>query len=848
MNLDDEIRDHIERETQENIERGMPAEEARNAALRKFGNITRVKEEARAVWRHAWLDQLLQDVRYAARMLRRDPGFAAIVILTLALGIGMTTAIFSVVNAALLRPLDYPRPERLVWLAGYEPNLKRDWADLSDFYQWRAQAKSYTAMAAYEYQEATLVTSAGGYRVTGVLTGGDFWAITGARAALGHLPAPDQQGAIVISWDLFEQQFAANPRIVGSSISLDGRPATIAAVLPKSFRFQFPAWWQATDPHPIEVYAPIPPLAGAGRYGQVVAALKPGVDPARAQAELQVLEKHILEAPSPTQRLEPSLARVEPLQQTITRAARPALLLLFAAGVFVLLIAAVNIANLLLSRATVREREIAIRAAIGAGRMRVVRQLLVESVVLALGGGAVGLAVARAAIAVLIRFSFAAIPRLVETSMDGRVLAFTLAVSIAIGLLFGAGPAFALRGINLHDALKAGARSSAGPQGMRFRKLLVAAELALAMILLAGAGLMLKSFWRMSAHPPGFTPEKVLVMKLRLAGPQYAPNAVQDGTERYVRELLRRLEQAPGVEAAGIGNWVLLAGVHGLPNDPTPTQTHVLRITFSSPGYLQALGARLLKGRWLTDRDTGKAILMNQSMAREAFGKADPVGRKLSVPAPDTVVVGVVADLQYSQLDQAPRAEIYVGLDGFVKFLRTSTVAVRTARDPLTLAPALRKMISEIDPSQPVYNIETLEQSLSDSIAPRRFNLFLLGSFAAAALLLAIVGIYGAIAYSVAQRTREIGVRLALGAERGRVVCMVVREGMSVALAGILAGLAAVLSLAPVIAKLLYQVKANDPWTLAAVALSLAATALAACCAPALKAAWIDPAITLRSE
>jgi predicted permease len=847
MNLDDEIGDHIERETQENIERGMPAEEARNAALRKFGNITRVKEDTREVWRHAWLDQLLQDVHYAGRMLRRDPGFAAVVILTLALGIGMTTAIFSVVNAALLRPLDYPHAERLVWLASHEPNIKRDWAQLSDFYQWRAETKSYTVMAAYGYQEATLAPSADGHRVSGVLIGGDFWAITGARAALGRLPAPDEQGAIVISWDLFRQQFAANPHIVGSSISLDGRPAIIAAVLPKTFRFQFPAWWQATDPHPIDLYAPFPPVAAlGGRNGQVVAALKPGISPARAQAELQTLEKHILEVPANPPRYLPSIPRVEPLQQTITRAARPALLLLLTAGVFVLLIAAVNIANLQLSRATVREREIAIRAAIGAGRMRVVRQLLVESMVLALAGGAAGLLVARGAIAILIRLSSYAIPRLVETSMDGRVLAFTLVVSIATGLLFGAGPALALRRINLNDALKAGARSSAGLDGMRFRKLLVAGELALAMVLLASAGLMLKSFWRMSQHPPGFAPEKVLVMKLRLAGPQYA---AKPALERYLREMLRRLDEAPGVKAAGVGNWVILVGVHGLPNDPSPTQAHALRITFSSPRYLKAFGARLLKGRWLTDGDTGKArILMNESMAREAFGKADPVGRKLSVPQPDTVVVGLVADLQYSQLDQAPPAEIYADLDRFLQQLRTATVAVRTTRDPLTLAPALRKLISGIDPTQPVYNIETLEQSLADSVAPRRFNLFLLGSFAAAALLLAIVGIYGAIAYSVVQRTREIGVRLALGAERGRVVRMVVREGMSVALVGILAGLAASLALAPAIAKLLYEVKANDPWTLAAVTLSLAATALAACCAPARKAAWIDPAITLRYE
>ena len=844
MNLDDEIRDHLERETEENVARGMSAEEARRAAFVKFGNVTRVKEEAREVWRRVWLDQWLQDLRYGLRGMRRNPGSAMVIILTLALGIGMTTAIFSVVNAALLRPVGYPNAQRLVWIGGSDPAVKRDWAYSTDFYQWRAQARSYSAMAAYGYQGATIATAKGAREVTGVFVSGDFWGIAGAHAALGRLFGPEEGGLIVLSWDLFQRQFAADPHAVGSSVLLDGRSVTIAGILPESFRFEFPAWWQATDPHPVEMYAPLPPPAVAAV--EVVAALKPGVTARRAQAELDALEKHILEAPSNRPQYPPQpTPRVESLEETLARPVRPALLFLLAAGFFVLLIAAVNIANLQLSRSTVRRKEIAIRAAVGAGRIRVMRQLLVESMVLALAGGAAGLAVARAAIAVMMRLSPYAIPRLTEAGIGGRVLAFTLLVSMAAGVVFGAGPALALWRTNLHEALKAGARASTGPQGMKFRKLLVAGELALAMILLAGAGLMLKSFWRMNARAAGFEPEKVLTMKLRLTGAQYATRPNQ---ERYDRELVRRLEAAPGVEAAGIGNWVLLAGVHGLPNDPSPNQEHVLRITAASMGYLKALGMHLVKGRWLRDDDPGNDMLLNESMERVAFGDANPIGRKLfRGPQDKTVIVGVVSDLKYLQRDAVPPPELYAGLNS--PFFRAGgMIAARTAGNPLALAPALRKLISEIDPTQPVYDIQTLEESLADSIAPRRFNLFLLVNFAAAALLLAMIGIYGAIAYSVAQRTREIGVRLALGAERGRVARMVVREGMSVAAAGIVIGLAASVALAPVIAKLLYGVKPDDPWTLTAVALGLAATALAACCRPAFKAAWIDPIVALRDE
>jgi putative ABC transport system permease protein len=841
--LDDDIRDHIDRQTRDNIDRGVPPEEARHAAIRKFGNITRVKENTRAVWRRVWLEQLLQDIQYGLRMLRRSPGFAAVVILTLALGIGMNTAVFSVVHAVLLRPLAYPHPERLVWIGEYDPNIKRDVASLADFGYSREHAQSYTGMAAYGPQQEAIATAKAAQQVSGVAITGDFWALTGARPALGRLFGPQEQNAVVLAWDVFESQFAADPHVVGTSVAVDGRSVIVTGVLPKDFRFQFPMWWQSLGPQPVEAYFPMPAKDIAmGRFGNVVASLKPGVPAVRAMAELDVLEKRAQEGRSPQSLGLATGLSIEPLAHKLTGSTRPALFVLLAAGAFVLLIAVSNIASVLLARATVRQREIAIRAAVGAGRARVIRQLLVESVVLALIGGAAGLALARSALAILIRLSPNAAPRLQETSIDGSVLAFTLAVSIGAGILFGSGPALALWRTNLHDALKDGARTSAGAAGLRLRGLLVAGELALAIMLLIGAGLMLKSFWRMYAHPPGFAPESILTMKFRVAGPQYREKPAQDA---YKRELLRRVESAPGVQAAGLSNWLLWDGVP-FPNDALPNQSHVIRLNAMSTGYLKALGIRLLRGRWLSDTDSsGHAVLLNESMARQAFGAVDPLGRQISTPTPATVV-GIVADLKYAQLDADPPPEIYIPYQQLP--MAGASVAVRTTGDALAIAPAMRKLISGIDPTQPVWNVKTLEQALSDSIAPRRFNLFLLGTFAAAALLLALAGIYGVIAYSVAERTREIGVRMALGAQRHEVVRMVVLEGMAMAMAGMPAGLAGAWGLTHLMAGLLYNVKANDPATFAAVLTALAVTALLACCVPALKAARVDPMVALRYE
>jgi len=840
-NLDQEIRDHIERETVANIEKGMAPGDARAAALRAFGNPTRVAEETREVWSIVWLEQLWQDVRYGIRVLLRNPGFTGVVVLTLALGIGMNTAVFSVVNAVLLLPIGYPHPERLVWLGDYDTFLKRDLVRTSDFLAWRDQARSFSGIAAYGRQQTAIATARGATNVNGIAVGGDFWSITGARPALGRLFRPEEQNAIVLAWDLFEREFSGDARMIGQTVMLDGRAATITGVLPKDFRLEFPRWWIVSDGQPVEAYLPLATGPRKRLLGgvQVVGALKPGLGTRQALAELEVLEKPLLKQPPSRDRAN---LHVEALQAQLAGNARPALLVLFAAGVFVLLIATVNIMNLLLARATARRKEIAIRASVGAGRARVIRQFLTESLILAMLGGAAGLALARGAIALLIRISPNAVPRLEEASIDGLVLAFTLGISAGAGIVFGVGPAVALWRSNLHGALKESARSSSSSSGLRIRRLLVAGEFALAIVLLTGAGLMLKSFWLMNVHPPGFSPESVLIVKVR---PKYPS---KDAQTAYLSQLVERVESAPQVDAAGISMWVAYSGVPAFPNDSSPVQTHTVRLNFVSPGFLKTMRTTLLKGRWLTAADPANMILLNESFWHEAFGTADPVGRVLQLDQPFTVA-GVVSDVKYSKLDAAPPPEAYLPIRQLPMLPGLPIdVAVRTGGDPLAVATAIRNLISEIDPSQPVYGVTTLDRALSDSIAPRRFNLFVLGTFAATALLLALVGIYGVIAFSIAQRTHEIGIRMALGAQRAEVVGMVARDGMSMALSGMAIGFAAAAGFTRLMQSLLYDVKPADPATFAVVAAALAIAALAACWGTALKAALVDPMVALRTE
>ncbi|HLK62266.1 MAG TPA: ABC transporter permease [Bryobacteraceae bacterium] len=788
-----------------------------------------------------WLDHLAQDVRYGLRVLRRNPAFCAVTVLTLALGIGVNTAVFSVVNAVLLRPLPYPDAARLM---AYSDEITRSSIGRfkpgipgADFAEWRSQAQSFDGMTGYYYSDATLASSSDAFPIHYVSIAGDFWAMTGARPATGSLfDAGAPPNAVVLSHHFFEQRFRGDTRIIGQALTLDGQPMTVIGVLPPGFEFLFP---QDLSSKPVDAYVPAPPLGRTPQQRRtllVVTRLKPGISAASALAELRTIETRIQTDYPDRWFAGITGMNLVPLRQKLVGNVRQALTILQIAGLFVLLIACANIANLLLARAAAREREIAIRCAIGAAAGRILRQFLAEGLVLALLGGGFGLILASSAIDILTTFATAAVPRLSETHIDAAVLAFTAMLALASGVIFSFAPAIGLGKVN--------PRQPQPSSSFGMRRVLVAVELALAIVLLTGASLMIKGFWRMYATPPGFSPENTLVMKVSLSGTQYADKARQVS---YLNEVVHRIESLPGVRAAGIAktDGYLLQSA----NSARPPVVDSFQESLVSPGYFAAIGMRLLRGRWLVENDSSDSTIINETMARRAFGNADPIGQRIERLGRPVHVVGVVENLKYSKLDADPGPEIYRSYTQNLGPGRvTANVVVRIPGDPLGVAPAARKLVSAIDPTQPVYDVETLQRALSQSIAPRRFNLFLLGSFAAAAFLMAVIGIYGVVAYSVSQRTREIGIRMALGAPRSAVVGMVVRQGMGIAFAGIVAGIGAALGLTRFMASLLYEVRPNDPATFAVVAVLLALTAALACWGPALKAALIDPLIALRHE
>ena len=847
--LDRDIRDHIEEETQDNIARGMAADEARRAALRKFGNVLRVQEDTREVWKVVWLDQLLQDIHHGLRVLRRNPSFSSIMIGTLALGIGVNTAVFSVLNTVTIRPLPYPNPDRLVAYAEAASNARavKPGVAGADFAEWRANGQSFDGMAGYFYTDAILASGSDAGQVRLASIAGDFWAITGARTELGTLFAPDTPpGSIVLSSELFERRFAGDSSIVGKKMILDGRPVTVIGVLAPDFEFLFPQNRPDVGLGGIDAYVSSGPLLRSLPQRVFVAArLKPMVTIESALTEIQTIEGRVLQTYPDRWFAGVERMRLVPLQERLVGSVRRALIILQVAGMFVLLIACINVANLLLARTSVRQREIAIRSAIGAGTGRVIRQFLTEGIVLALLGGATGLVVARFAVSVMAGLGSQIVPRLAETRIDPRVLGFTLVISVASGVIFSLGPAISLYRTNLQEALRQHDGEAAGKWGgLRIRRALVTLELALAIVLLTGAGLMMKSFWRRYANPPGFSPEHTLLLKVSLMAPEYADKRRQLS---YLNELVQRLASVPDVEAAGVSKTDLL--LVQSKDSTRPPVVNSFRENLVSPGYFGAIGMRLIQGRWLTDADAPEATIINKTMAKWAFGDANPIGQSIERLGRQIRVVGVAANLKYSKLDADPGPEIFRRYQqNFGPGRVTMTVALRVNGDPLGIAPATRRLISDIDPTQPVYSVETLEQALSRSVAPRRFNLYLLGTFAAASLVMAIIGIYGVIGFSVAQRTREIGIRMALGAPRGEVVRMVVKQGLAIALTGIAVGIAAALGLTRFMASLLYGVRPDDAPTFAIVALVLAITALLASWRPARRAALVDPVTALRYE
>jgi putative ABC transport system permease protein len=787
------------------------------------------------------------------RLCCRAPGFSLVVVLTLALGIGLNTAVFSVVNAVLVRPLSYPSSERLVWIAPVDDRGEDDVVMSPDFVAWRDRATGFDHLAGVltAAEPIDLGDEVMQARIAAVTDG--FWDLTGARFALGGPPLIGQDG-VVLPHTFFERWLRADPSVIGRPVMVGGRPNVVTGVLQADFHLQLvsPPAFVATGAGDIDVYRAnvIRPPSGPGvQILNVMGRLKPGVSIERARAELESVRDR-RQPTGPRAGASPRL-RVIPYADKLVGGVRKPLVILQAAVALVLLIVCVNTANLLLVRGAARQREIAIRTAMGASRARILRQFFVESLFLSALGCAAGLLAARGLTAMMLRVMPLAVPRLSETTIDGRVLVFALAACVATTFVFALVPALALWKTSVYDTLKDGARSATSNlRSVRVRSALVAIEVALTVVLLVAAGLMVKSFWHMTAYPSGFTPNRVLTMRVQFSGPHYRD---PQNRHAFIDELVRRAAAAPGVEAAGVGSnggAIMLLTVEGQADTP-PDQKPSAVLSSASEGYAAALGLRVVKGRWLTDHEQTPVFVITETLARQAFPGVDPIGKRIRLPFVDAStesaqVVGVVADLRYSKLDAAPAPEAF--LDYAHARVAGTTLTIRTSTDPTSIAPSLRTLLSTVDRTQPLFDVKPLDVVLAESIAPRRLNLLLLATFALSALLLAIVGIYGVVAYAVAQRTQEIGVRIALGAAPGQVVAMVVRQGMAITLGGIALGLIVALASTQVMSTLVYEVTPTDVATFAAAAATVGVTALAACCGPAVKASLIDPLVALRRE
>lgn len=804
------------------------------------------------------METFLKDLRYALRMMLKNIGFTAVAIVALALGIGANTAIFSVVNALLINPLPYKDASRLVWIWETNPGagIEEEVASAPNYNDWKTQSQSFEEMGSFARTRLTL-TGDGEPEIffAGIVTDG-FFSVLGAQPRLGRifLQEEDRPGAerrVILSEGVWQRRFGADPDIIGRNITLSGNPYTIVGVMPSNFYNPRPG-----DPRPPEMWVPFRlDYNQSGRrsdFLSVIAKLKPDVSLEQAHAELKTIAAS-LEQQYPATNTGWS-TKVISLHERFFGDIRPALLVLMGAVCFLLLIACANIANLLLARSASRRKEIAIRAALGASRGRVMRQLLTESVLLALAGGLLGLLLAVWGIEALVALGPADIPRLDSIGLDGQVLAFTLSVSLITGVVFGLLPAFQASNPHLIDNLKEGGRDSSDTvRGNRLRTSLAAAEIALALVLLVGAGLMARSFSALQNVDAGFDPDKVLTMQMLLPATKYA-----DGPKvaEFANRLIEQVSMLPGVEATGVIDSIPLSGsenvlafaIEGAPPPPieNPPDAEAFR---ASGDYFKAMGIPLKQGRLFTEQDTAQSprvALINETMARMYFPDEDPIGRRISTDGNNwNTIVGIVGDVRQVVLNEEPYPQMYAAASQQPS--RLFTLVARTSAQE-SLIPAIRTQVRQMDSDLPLFNIRSMGDLFSDSVARPRFNTLLIGLFAAVALLLASVGIYGVISYSVTQRRHEIGVRMALGARRADILRMIVVQGLRLAGAGVAIGLLAAFGLTRMMSSLLYGVTATDPLTFAGIALLLTCVALVACWIPARRATRVDPMIALRYE
>lgn len=859
--LDEELSFHLERQIEENLARGMAVEEARLAALRAMGGIDQQKERCRDMRRVNLVTDLAQDLRYGVRVLARSPVFTAVAVLSLALGVGANTAIFSIVNGLLLRPLPYPESERIVdvWHTPPKesfPGVDKFSVSPANYLDWKEQGHSFEQMAAIGYAGFSLSTGDDPVAVTGAAVSADFFSVLRSQAARGRTftrdedqPGGDQ--AVVLSYGLWQRAFGADPHIIGRSLTLNSRSSTVVGVMPAGFQF----------PPQVELWVPLAwdekerQTRSIHDY-QVIARLKPNVTLTQAQAEMNTISSRLAQQYPEADKGWGAV--LVPLHEDLVGEIRPALLVLFSAVAFVLLIACANVANLMLARGANRAKEIAIRIALGARRPRIVRQLLTESVLVAVVGGLVGLLLATWGSGLLVRLISDSLPNPGDVGIDRWALGFTLLVSLGAGILAGIAPALQFTKAEMVETLKQGTgRTGGSAVKQRTRQALVVSEVALSLILLTGAGLMIRSFWKLQHVDPGFDPRNVLTMRVALSPVRYSEPQQQAA---YFDRVLEQTRALPGVVSAGATTQLPLTGggstqpftIEGQAG-PEVAMQPMAQTRYISPDYFRTMGIPLRRGRFFTseDREGGpQVVIISEEMARQFWPGQDPIGKRLTpsfhLKQGPREIVGVVGDVKGSGLDANAASMMYLP---YKQLPRPSmTFVVRTTSDPQRLIQPVSRAIYAVDKEQAIRSAGTAEQVLSASLSGQRVNMTLLITFAALALALATVGVYGVMNYTVALRRRELGIRLALGAKTRDILRLVLGQGLALTLTGIAVGLAAAYGLTRLMASLLYGVTATDFMTFASVSGVLVAVGLLASYLPARRATKVDPMIALRSE
>lgn len=858
--VDEEIRFHLAEETRLRTEAGMPAADAEASARRDFGNVLRVREVTRAAWGGRALDNLAQDLRFAWRTLHRSPGFALVTVGTLALAIGATTALFTVVNAVVLRPLPLPDPDRLVMVFERSPRGNATNAvSHHNYVDWRARARSFDGLALLQQIPMNVVAAEEAEQVPGLLVSGEFFDVLGVPPLLGAHIRPEQDRAegppvVVLTYELWRRRYGASPTLVGAPIPVNGAPHELIGVMPPGF---------SLPGIRAELFVamrldPTAPLRG--RSFATVARLRAGVPLDRAQADMSAIAAALaVERPDANRNWG---ATVVPLRDHAIAPVRGALWVLLAAVLCVLLIACANIACLLAMRASARAREMNVRLALGAGRWRLVHQLAVESLLLAGLGGVLGLLLAQAGVPAIVSLFPASfpLPRAEEITVDGRVLAGTAAVSMGAGLVFGLLPGLQAGRNRVADVLRAGGRAVSG--GARARALLVMAEVTLAVVLVVGAGLLARSLAHLHGIDPGFRPQHVLTARMLLLPSKYGEPVRRAAV---LGEILERLRAIPGVTAAGSVHFLPLTGinsgtgVHRLDRAaPVPGEGPSADVSVISPGYLRAMGIPLVAGRDLEERDgfpAPRVALVNRVFVSRFFPGEQPLGKRIYVSwgsgpgrtiPPEFEIVGVAGDVRHGALHAQPLPTVFLGHAQEPSYM--ASLVVRTAGDPLAAAAAVRQQIRSVDPDQGVLSVQPMEGVLADSIARPRVQAMLVGAFAVLALAMACLGLYGVLAYSVEQRRREVGVRVAIGATPGKILRLVVGQGLRLTAIGLTFGLALALGLTRYLAAMLYGVQPADPPVFLGVGLLLLAVAAAASWLPARQAMRVDPVVALRDE